>query len=371
MDSKSVSSKNNFMVYKSIVFEIVGFCNAKCRYCPTGNGSMSNHPARTIPPIEFENAINVLLNKGLISSDKSCIDLYNWGEPTLHPELNDILGILHRHSIHFGLSTNALKYVDLNNEFLFHLKNLKFSVPGFSQNSYIRIHDLNFDKVKRNIENYCRKIHKTASNTTLTMAYHIYQFNLDEIKIAYKFCRDNGINFMPYCAYLMDYEQAKAYIDHSINSELLRNASKDLFLYNVDNRTASSPLRYRCPQLDILTIDEFCNVVLCCVLPKTHPDYSLENVTKLSNIDIHKMQENRRVCFECIKLGISYWHNNPLVPVWVNEILNLQQSNKETNSKISRIKELEKEIGAIRNSYSWRFTEPIRTISERIFLKRR
>lgn len=347
--------------YKMAVFEIVGYCNGHCRWCPTGNGSMSAHPSRAIPPAEFEDTITDLLKKGLISPEEAMIYLYNWGEPMLHPALNDILGILHRHGIYFGLSTNGSKLVNLDPDNLTHLRELRFSLPGFSQSSHDRIHGLNFNTVKENIEAYCCSVHRATSGAILTMSYHVYQFNLGEMGWAEQFCLDNGIQFKPHLARLVDYNQAKAYLDHSMSPALLRQVSRDMLMYSVDERVSNSPQDYRCPQFDILTIDEYSNVILCCVIPKTHQDYCLGKLWDLQSTDVREGKEHKGVCSECVRLGLAYWNNNP---VFTDYHIGSRQRESEDRLRpeILRAQQLEREILAIRASSSWRLTAPLRRI---------
>lgn len=357
--SKTVNDSNKQQnIYKNVYFEIVGFCNAVCPWCPSGNKSMSNIPSRVIPPPEFKNAIEELIKKKLISPEQSIINLYNWGEPMLHPKIDNILDTLHKQGIFFGLSTNASKLADLDPRPLTHLRQFIFSMPGFSQTSYDHIHRLNFNTVKRNIETYCKLVSKAAPNAILTMSYHVYQFNLDEMEVAEQFCKDNGIYFSPFFAYLMDFNQSKTYLDHSMNSSLLRHVSRDLFLYYVDEQLSKSPLNYRCPQYDILHIDEYCNVILCCVISKSHHDYCLGKLSDLSNEDVHRATINQKVCLECTNLGISYWVNNPLYPVFYNNLKH--QLDNKLQIVIEKRNQLENDIKCLQSSYSWKITSPLR-----------
>jgi len=302
--------------YNLVYFEIVGFCNARCPWCVTGNKSLNqvSYPSRVINVNDFRNAIVTLLEGGLIYPRESKISLANWGEPMLHPELGKILKTLRKNDVNFAISTNASKFVNLENDILGNLQEVRFSVPGFSQSSYDRIHEFNFESILKNIEMFCKNIRKEGSNAKLMMAYHLYQFNIDEIDAAMKFCSLNGIELYPYAAYLNDFNLAKAYLDKSISAELLRRIGKDLFLHYVDELIAKTPHNYQCPQFNILSIDEYCNVLTCCVLPKGHPEYSLGKLSTLSCDDIRKGKLSQKVCTECVKSGISYWVHNPLVP---------------------------------------------------------
>jgi organic radical activating enzyme len=346
--------KRETTFYKTIVFEIVGYCNAHCPWCPTGNGSTSNHRSRAIPPQEFEKAISNLLNKGLVSPKESVIYLHNWGEPTLHPELNDILHILYKNKIRYSLSTNASKLVNIDTKYLRYLEEFKFSAPGYSQDSYNKIHGLDFQVVRRNIEKYASLIRNSNTQARIIMAYHLYQFNLNELVLAAQFCKVNKIEFITYIAYLMDYNQAKSYVDHSMDIELLRRVSKDVLLYNVEDLIANRPKIYRCPQYDILTIDEYCNVVLCCVITKTNQEYCIGNLFELTNGDINSLKEKQNICSECLQLGIAYWHNTPFYTDF-SLYTQLQEHQKNMDK-------LETELLKIHKSYSWRLTKPIRAM---------
>ena len=142
-------------MYKTVYFEISGICNAKCPWCVTGNQSLSkiNNPYgfKFIKPDDFERAIDKLIELGLISSS-SCISLYSWGDPLLHPDFEKILEILHIRGIDFSISTNASKSVTVKKKLMSNMQILTFSMPGFSQESYDRIHGFNFKKITQNIE---------------------------------------------------------------------------------------------------------------------------------------------------------------------------------------------------------------------------
>jgi len=339
--------------YNLVYFEISGFCNARCPWCVTGNKSLNqvSYPSRFINVNDFRNAIAALLGGGLIYPRETLIRLDNWGEPMLHPELTEILKILRNNDVNFALSTNASKFVSLENDVLGNLQEMRFSVPGFSQSSYDRIHGFNFESILKNIEMFCKNIRKEGSTATLRMAYHLYQFNLDEIDAAMKFCSLNGIEFFPYSAYLNDFNLAKAYLNKSISTELLGRIGKDFFLHYVDELIARTPQDYQCPQFNILTIDEYCNVLTCCVLPKDHPEYSLGNLFTLSSDDIRKGKLSQKVCIECVKLGISYWVNNPpLVPGFMNtyesRLAELNHTLQEKGAQISSLETSLQEKGA-------------------------
>ena len=114
-------------MYKTVYFEISGICNANCPWCVTGRGSSKSYPSRFIPPAEFQNAIDYLFKESLIDSG-SLINLYNYGEPLLHPYLSEILQILVDKKLKYTISTNASKFIEVDPAILKNLERFFISI---------------------------------------------------------------------------------------------------------------------------------------------------------------------------------------------------------------------------------------------------
>lgn len=129
--------------FNQVNFEIVGKCNAKCTYCVTGNGTQTGD---FVDLEEFKESIQLLYNKNLV--DKNTIfHLYNWGEPLLHPNFSKIIEFMSESEINFSLSTNlSVIPKNITPESFSNLNSITISMPGFSQNSYNKIHGFNFYK---------------------------------------------------------------------------------------------------------------------------------------------------------------------------------------------------------------------------------
>jgi sulfatase maturation enzyme AslB (radical SAM superfamily) len=81
---------NKLKMYTDVFFDIAGICNASCRYCVTGR---TNHPMGGLIDTKYlQQALDILFKNGLVNN-KTCFHLYNWGEPTLHPEFGKIINI--------------------------------------------------------------------------------------------------------------------------------------------------------------------------------------------------------------------------------------------------------------------------------------
>jgi MoaA/NifB/PqqE/SkfB family radical SAM enzyme len=299
-------------MYKALSFDISGKCNAICPWCYTGrkNVASNKQSGEFITPAVFEKAIKYMLDNSIMNKS-SIIHLYNWGEPFLNPYLKDIINILNKYEIKYGLSTNASIIVSFAEEdFLRNLSYIAFSMPGFSQNSYNKIHGFNFEKIKNNIITIVNNFRKFGFEGEAQVSYHVYQFNLSEVEDAYKFARENDIAFYPVYAYINDHSVLKKYLKSQLTYQEIKKASKELILFYLENKIKEKPKNYRCPQFEMLTIDEHCNILTCCSVDKEYDEYSLGSLFSLSLQEIQELKLTREICKECDVLGLNYIIHN-------------------------------------------------------------
>lgn len=81
-------------------FELTNFCNLKCPICPTGIRAMRRTP-QYISPELFARLV------GQVGPYLLTASLWAWGEPNLHPCLQDILRNARKHDFTIFLSTNG------------------------------------------------------------------------------------------------------------------------------------------------------------------------------------------------------------------------------------------------------------------------
>ena len=95
-------------MFRRVWFDISGSCNGQCPWCQTGLKNRLRRPAHGgfVAPDDFARAIDYMLRQGMITHN-SPIELYNFGEPSLHPQFNAIIAWLNTTGLRFGLSTNG------------------------------------------------------------------------------------------------------------------------------------------------------------------------------------------------------------------------------------------------------------------------
>jgi len=251
----------------------------------------------------------------------------------LHPDFEHILEILYDRGLNYDISTNASRVITIDKKIMANMQKIRFSMSGFSQESYDKIHGFNFQTITHNIDLLLINFKKAGFVGTINLAYHIYQFNINEINLAKEFCSKRGIVFGVSFAYINDFNLAMAYLNDTMEYKLLKNASKDLFLYYVDDLIERMPKDYQYPQYDYLTIDESCNVLTCCAVPKNHLNYTIGSLFNLSVDEIVSKKTSQNVCTECMNSGLAYWVHNAVVPSFVEDIIGKSIIKKVYNNR--------------------------------------
>ena len=262
-------------MFSNVFFDIVGFCNAKCPYCLTGAGADKN--LKFIEVETFFKTLKKLKSNNIIDSN-SVISIYNWGEPFLHPKINDIVDIINKLNLKYAVSTNASKIPEISKNFITNLEHLIYSMSGFSQKSYDRIHGFNFERIRENIEKFTKDLRSLGFKGPIMISYHIYQFNLDEINNCREFANRLGIVFNPYFAILNNWWDLNKLVNNQLPYDKLIKVSEDLFSFEIKTKMKNIPQDYLCPQYNNLIINENADVLVCCQLPKNNPDFICGNI---------------------------------------------------------------------------------------------
>jgi len=297
--------------YNRVFFEIAGVCNAKCPYCITGNKSA--RPGEIIDVDMFFDILGKLLKEKVIDNDAT-IYLFNKGEPFLHPRFSEIIDILHDYGFQYEISTNGSILPVIDKKLASGLLLLTFSMPGFSQESYDKIHGFDFEEIKRNIAAMSRELGKHGYNNLTQINYHLYQFSLFEIKECEKFAKQNGVKLRPTLAFLNDWWMMDDWLNDRTSLPVLKKMMEEMLFFSEYRKLMGNvPKGYACDQFDALVIDEEGNMATCCALPKDHPDYNCGNVLNDDIGMILRNKHSRPVCRPCHQQGITYALNEGCV----------------------------------------------------------
>ena len=302
-------------MYPNVLIDVVGGCNAKCPLCVTGRVSFGQR-LRFMSVDDFARVLDRLLELELAIPGRTVIHLHNWGEPVLHPDLDGLVAALNARRLLISISTNSSKATGftVSTE---GFDRVVFSMPGWSQASYDKVHGLRFDRVVANIEATMRNMRATGYRGKFTLSYHVYQFNaFEELAAARAWCDPRGIELFPYYAFINDYEPMVAFLTKTMPVEQREEISRTLFLHYLDDLLAARASNETCWQWDDqLTINHRAEVLLCCVLPETHEAAILGSVFALSRDEIVTKKKSSPECATCFSSGAHAWcHNFQSIP---------------------------------------------------------
>lgn len=278
--------------YTEVYMDITNICNARCRYCLTGSANRRGENKGITPyhmtAQEFRRLHEHLINHDIITAE--CIyRIYNWYEPTLNPHLPEILNYMNEAGVMLDMSTNASRLIDFSK--VRSCKNwygVLFSMPGFSQESYDRMHGFCFEQIKANIRETMSAIRNLGFQGTAMINYHLYQFNIGEVREAKAFADELGIELHTIFAYFNGGAGDGNYLEGTLIPEVLIEASRDLFFWHIDGLIAEKEKYFReFREPESITLSERCNLI---------PGRGSNDEKKIQNIfDVTSYQEIRDI----------------------------------------------------------------------------
>lgn len=175
--------------------EASSFCQLRCPSCPTTAGAI--HPTVSSGYLRFDDFRTLIDNNPSIGS----VELSNYGEALLNPQLIEILKYAHFKSVAVtfrnGVNLNHCKDELLESLVKYHVRELNCSIDGASQETY-RVYRVrgDFDTVIGNIEriNHFKRVYNSEF-PRLSWQFIIFGHNDHEIPIAREMAAFLGMTF--------------------------------------------------------------------------------------------------------------------------------------------------------------------------------
>lgn len=179
----------------TIRLEASSFCQLRCPSCPTTTGAI--HPAVGSGFLKFEDFRRILE----LNPDLENIELSNYGEIFLNPQLLQIMEFAHSKgvaiSIGNGANMNNVRDDVLEGLVKYRIRDLTCSIDGASPETY-RIYRVrgDFDVVVKNIEriNFYKQKHRSMF-PHLLWQFVVFGHNEHEIPVARKMAAQLGMSF--------------------------------------------------------------------------------------------------------------------------------------------------------------------------------
>ncbi len=180
-----------------LVIDPGNVCNLRCALCAV-NSSQIKRPRVLLSLENFKKIIDEL-GKYLIY-----IDLYNWGEPFLNPDIFKMISYASGKKIQTNISSNLNHFNELMAEEVIRsgLTNLIVSLDGASQETVEKYQrGSNFDRVMENIKFIIQKKKELKEkNPFIIWRFIVFHHNEHELGKAHKMAKDLGVDkieFLP------------------------------------------------------------------------------------------------------------------------------------------------------------------------------
>lgn len=174
--------------------ELTNFCNLRCPVCPTGTKQLERE-ALSMPPALFEQVWEEAAPYLLTTS------LFGWGEPLLHPQIDQILKIARRHDVATLLSTNGmpLRHESVREALVEHPPTtLIVAIDGITDetNSRFRV-GAQLEPILTGVRKLAElKRRRKASYPVLQLRYIVMSHNEHEVEHLEKFAREHEFELL-------------------------------------------------------------------------------------------------------------------------------------------------------------------------------
>lgn len=301
--------KNNYIY----AIDVVGTCNLRCPSCPVGN--MPNEPrAKGFMTLElFQEILQKIKKESPVVNPE--IWLFNWGEPLLHPQIREIIEIVHSFGWAVMVSTNLNVKRGLEDLVISAPTSIKISISGVTDKNYSITHERGDIKlVKENLVLLKKYIEQHQSHlrqekkTNVYMGYHLYKDNLDEAVIAANLAKELGFGYAENPAIIQPVEKMMAIleddfapVDENLINKLLVHPK--LLTKNISNKRSGN---YDCElRFNMTSINHDGSVGLCCSTYSSAnqiaPDFM-----KISHQELEALKYSNDFCKKCSNMNLNY-----------------------------------------------------------------
>lgn len=174
-----------------LVMDVTNVCNLRCPFCPTNNRQGREKGFMSLSL--FKEAIDTLKDYVYL------VNLFNWGEPLLHPQIYEMIKYANQNNIFTVVSSNfncsfdeesAKQMIESGLEYLY------VAIDGISQETYSKYRGGgDFNTVISNVSILLKVREKMrASNPFIEWRYLVFRHNEFGIETAKKMAKNLGID---------------------------------------------------------------------------------------------------------------------------------------------------------------------------------
>ena len=215
-----------------LYFDPASMCNLQCPFCPTGRGK-----GRKGFKMDFETFKHIIDHLG---EDVFHIGFYNWGEPLLNRDFENMIRYLQKYYISTEVSTNIslqLSPERIKDIIESGLDKIIFSVDGATQKNYEKYRkNGDLELVFKNMKMFVDEKIKQNSSIELLWRFFVFKHNENEVELAKQKAAEIGV----------DIKFASPFVDRNSVTEwasTLKEFPPQLFDFSLDFRTKEGQVK--------------------------------------------------------------------------------------------------------------------------------
>ncbi len=290
--------------------DVVGSCNLKCPTCPTGNWREKTLEAGMMKP----ELLKEIMDKATREANVIGVGLFNWTEPLIHPNLDELIRIVQSYGVGCSLSSNLNVMKNIDRILLANPASFRVSTSGFTQVTYAVTHrGGNIERVKQNMVELAEARRRNNATTEIHVLFHVYRGNLVDAARMKKYAVSLGFGFKPVWAFMMPVEKVLAYLDTdgpqyaNLSSEDLDMIDQLALPLREASEVAKKHKQNPCGLLENqVTLDYKGDAQLCC----STFDYSKFNMGNYLAMSLEELQGRRykeKICGSCMHHGVHVY----------------------------------------------------------------
>ncbi|MDP3705981.1 MAG: radical SAM protein [Legionellaceae bacterium] len=290
--------------------DILSSCNLKCPSCPH---SIQEHnvPRGSMTLETFKK----VFDKAIKESDMTHLSLYSWGEPFLHPHLDEIIKYVHSYNVAVALSSNlSIKFENRIEKVISTSPDyLKVSLSGFYPKAYENTHTGgNINLVKSNLYRLRYLMDRYKSNTLVDINYHLYRDNSGEnLEKIEDLAKELDFIVSKTYALVMPLERVMSHLEGNPDKQT-QDLQKNLLVTIDEGIEAASkePLpKNTCPfRENQININADLSVPICCTVFHREGNIVAPNFLEATTQEINEAKKKNKLCSQCMKLRLPEYN---------------------------------------------------------------
>lgn len=289
--------------------DVVSVCNLVCPTCPVANWPKASWT--DVKGVMDPTLLHQLIRKAMSECLVGDISLFAYTEPLLHPHLPELVRIVKSYGLACRLSTNLNVMRDADALLRAEPDEIRISVSGFHQDSYGVTHaGGDIEVVKRHVRALAEARQRLSSNTVVTVYFHKYRSNLDDLPLMKEFATSLGLGFDECWASFFPLEKVLTYANPELAlaevtaADLKTIDRLGISLTDVVQRASHAPAE-SCSLHDCaIVLDVTGNVYLCCEAAMDATRNKIASYLHTPFEIVQARKKNHSLCTTCMAAGM-------------------------------------------------------------------